>query len=965
MIQELVFTSAPKGLKLGSSGFCTVASTPGMAPNLAKQLQGLSAYRHLNSPGSTGAKSNPVVYSHVKIKIGGKWFSILSRIADAGLDYSNRSNKLAHHFAVENTAALKEGPSSLLKNESQFFVNWNQDPTKLEPRSLVGSNSSARACHTWKTVTGDGGWAGDVIEAVQKKKTVYLIVSPTTPVLELIDEVLALLPFKQQWDLTFSTFYTKTSGNIECNVRCVMDGSPEVALARRSQSNVVIDLTSNQGMSKSEFAGNARHGITFEEKKRTSTPIGSELSKIEPDLANFFKPDLNEQINSETPSLDSKINANPPVLTPGLEGYRTYQESSPPTLTTSYRPEETPNLPTVAQSKSKYPLVVFCAVLLALAVGLIFWFPQVQNNLSNVLFPKSSEPKGTEPKGTESKGTESKGTESKGTEPKSTELDKVDGKNSKHSETDTPPIEFKTYEDIKKLQTENDSQLEKIKNQVDKYKKNPGPKIRKSLENLFAQAVNINPTVFFQTIDKANTNLQREVKKANLEEITKPEDIEYAYDIGKEKLRQLEEVRKNLEEAKIKFEDDKNKDTYMKYVKICEDAAKRHSDKKINGQSLQKNSQQVKELAIRATDLIKIETTNFGVEKKHIDGGKIFKIKDESKTLDLLTFDVKYKGKNIKITFNEKSACYEYSKELGEYKASLLSDKITIIDVFGGKLEVLAKPPTSNQIMVNVGGQKTDTANKSQTVDVSVYDLEPFEKAEKLIQYAPDQDLLAEQVNKPPEKIGIRQNGTELEIYWLDKDGTELGYYSEAKENYETEKSLRDLRATAQKLSKYTLKQLEGPPTYKKLDDVKKQIRKINSELDSVEDRLDYLITLADGVLNTLSNTGGNPVNGSAITQAKGKLNNLKNDLRNFKNIRTTKRSSLKLDKDYFIFDLAKKKNSGNVWVICFLDTAPTTRKISAEIKVIESKKPINQRTKSAGQQNGGVMNLTAPQRIP
>ena len=295
MIQELVFTSAPKGLQLGSSGFCTVASTPGMAANLAKQLQGLSAYRHLNPPGSTGAKSNPVVYSHQKIKIGGKSFSILSRIADAGLDYSNRSNKLAHHFAVENIASLKETPSSILKNESQFFVNWNQDPTKLEPRSLVGSNSKLRPCNTWKTIVGDGGWAGDLIEAFDKQRTVYLIVSPTTPVLELIDEAAALLPLERQWDLTFSTFYTKTSGNIECNVRCVMDGSPEVALARRSKSNVVIDLTSNQGMSKSEFAGNARHGIAVGEKKSNLTPIGSELAKIEPGLADFFKPDLNEQ----------------------------------------------------------------------------------------------------------------------------------------------------------------------------------------------------------------------------------------------------------------------------------------------------------------------------------------------------------------------------------------------------------------------------------------------------------------------------------------------------------------------------------------------------------------------------------------------------------------------------------------------------------------------------------------------
>ena len=97
MIEELVFTSAKRGLQVGKKGFCTVASTPGMAANMARVLESLSGYRHLYKPNSDKAHLNPVVYSHLKQRIGGQEFSILSRIADAGHDYSNRSNKLAHH----------------------------------------------------------------------------------------------------------------------------------------------------------------------------------------------------------------------------------------------------------------------------------------------------------------------------------------------------------------------------------------------------------------------------------------------------------------------------------------------------------------------------------------------------------------------------------------------------------------------------------------------------------------------------------------------------------------------------------------------------------------------------------------------------------------------------------------------------------------------------------------------------
>ena len=116
MNEELVFTSAPRGLQIGTSGFCTVASTPGMASNLARLLQSLSGYRHLHAPGSPSAHLNPVVDSHLKAKVGGKRYYIVSRIADAGFDYSNRTNKIAHHIALSRNLPTT-GPSGVLSNE--------------------------------------------------------------------------------------------------------------------------------------------------------------------------------------------------------------------------------------------------------------------------------------------------------------------------------------------------------------------------------------------------------------------------------------------------------------------------------------------------------------------------------------------------------------------------------------------------------------------------------------------------------------------------------------------------------------------------------------------------------------------------------------------------------------------------------------------------------------------------------
>ena len=41
MVEEIIYTSAEKGLKQGSRGFCTVVSTSGMALNIAERLESM------------------------------------------------------------------------------------------------------------------------------------------------------------------------------------------------------------------------------------------------------------------------------------------------------------------------------------------------------------------------------------------------------------------------------------------------------------------------------------------------------------------------------------------------------------------------------------------------------------------------------------------------------------------------------------------------------------------------------------------------------------------------------------------------------------------------------------------------------------------------------------------------------------------------------------------------------------
>ena len=103
MSQELIYTSAPRGLKPGSQGFCTVVSTTGIATSLIQRLEALSGYRHVYSPQDPNARLNPVLCSHLLLDVGGRPYHVLSRICDAGLDYTQRNNKFAHHVVLDRS----------------------------------------------------------------------------------------------------------------------------------------------------------------------------------------------------------------------------------------------------------------------------------------------------------------------------------------------------------------------------------------------------------------------------------------------------------------------------------------------------------------------------------------------------------------------------------------------------------------------------------------------------------------------------------------------------------------------------------------------------------------------------------------------------------------------------------------------------------------------------------------------
>jgi hypothetical protein len=251
VIQELLFTSYEgQGLRKGGGGFCTVLSTEGMAANTASALEKLSGYKHPFDLHDERSQHNPVNYRHAVLMLGGTSHNVLSRVADLRHEHTGRSNKLAHHVVLGIRELPLGGPAHTLRHPGFSRTDWDRKVRLVASpslSSLPATEARPVRCDAWARIAGDAGWAGAVAEELSAgpDAAAHVIFPLKTDCLALADEVLRLIPPYKRWGVTFSTYYTSAIPGSSCNLRFVLDGTPEAEKIRRDHRLWKVDLASS------------------------------------------------------------------------------------------------------------------------------------------------------------------------------------------------------------------------------------------------------------------------------------------------------------------------------------------------------------------------------------------------------------------------------------------------------------------------------------------------------------------------------------------------------------------------------------------------------------------------------------------------------------------------------------------------------------------------------------------------
>jgi hypothetical protein len=214
MPQKLIYTSAPRLLQAGRSGFGTVAMSKGISPQLIKSAERCSQFSR-----ERGLPSDRVIFSYRTEKTGEGLWHVLSGIRDAGADYSGRTNHEAQHLIFSESEASELASEQITPAGLMAVSPWHRHDGfcgYLEGAIDYGKHVADASCPYWSAYSTkrDPGCRGNLTTAAAMRGAVFVYGNG----LELQNEehaqmVLCLYAEAQSvcpnagWGVTFTTYF--------------------------------------------------------------------------------------------------------------------------------------------------------------------------------------------------------------------------------------------------------------------------------------------------------------------------------------------------------------------------------------------------------------------------------------------------------------------------------------------------------------------------------------------------------------------------------------------------------------------------------------------------------------------------------------------------------------------------------------------------------------------------------------
>jgi hypothetical protein len=283
MAWQLIYTSAPRGLVAGRSGFCTVARHREIRDGLVTAIERFSQY---DRSGRAAGSPSPVVYAHRIVRLGGSSFHVLSCTRDAGADYTGRTNHLAHHLICEpHELANAPSPAEVLRQMAWQRV-WTDAPRYFGLEEVVDLRRFHRTAElpalTWQGVTGDAGCAAMPLEsgALAGCFWLYPAEAGEQHLLPLVAESLLLLDPsgrspEKLWQVPFTTYLQATDHAADFFWRGCWQGAPAANAAQSARQTLDFTQPRNLRAPENQIADMARRGRTAAPEKTAVAPAAA------------------------------------------------------------------------------------------------------------------------------------------------------------------------------------------------------------------------------------------------------------------------------------------------------------------------------------------------------------------------------------------------------------------------------------------------------------------------------------------------------------------------------------------------------------------------------------------------------------------------------------------------------------------------------------------------------------------